>query len=515
MRLVAILACATMLVCGGDLPCRADKRVALVVGNGDYQHADKLANPLPDARRMREALERLGFGLVYGENLGKHELERTIGRFANSAQESDVALVYFAGHGATFGDVPYVVPVDAQFSSLGEMPYELVQVETLIGELRRAKGIRIAILDACRDNAAERELKRKSSRGGEITRGLVRPKNVDGLILAYATQYMSIAADGDASGHSPFTKALLTNILTPGLDVRELFFKVGREVYAATKGEQRPEISVSFYDSYALVPAGTVAPVSAPVGPPEQDQAGQVWAVIQNSTSQAVIEDFIRQFGATLYGSLARARLDELKRSSAAVVAVPPQPAAPSRPQDPAAQAWGTIQNTTSQAVLEDFIRQFGATPFGSMARARLEELKRKNTVATVTPAVTGTAAEAKAMLEKGVAALKANEADALGKFPKADGGFRDRDLYIYCFNTADGKFIAHVNPALVGTDIRVLKDGKDGSPLGQRIFDSAKEGSFATVAYNFPKPGTTEAVPKEAFVTKVGGQGCGVGYYK
>jgi cytochrome c len=127
----------------------------------------------------------------------------------------------------------------------------------------------------------------------------------------------------------------------------------------------------------------------------------------------------------------------------------------------------------------------------------------------------TGTAAEARAMLDKAVAALKANEADALAKFPKTDGGFRDRDLYVYCFNTTNGTFTAHVNPALMGTDVRALKDPKDGAPLGQKIFDSAKEGSFATVAYNFPKPGGTEAVPKEAYVTKVGNQGCGVGYYK
>jgi cytochrome c len=127
----------------------------------------------------------------------------------------------------------------------------------------------------------------------------------------------------------------------------------------------------------------------------------------------------------------------------------------------------------------------------------------------------TGTAAEAKAMIEKAVAALKANEADALAKFSKTDGGFRDRDLYVYCFNTTDGKFTSHVNPALLGTDVRTLKDAKDGSPLGQKIFDSVKEGSFTTVAYNFPKPGGTEAVPKEAYVTKVGNQGCGVGYYK
>jgi cytochrome c len=126
-----------------------------------------------------------------------------------------------------------------------------------------------------------------------------------------------------------------------------------------------------------------------------------------------------------------------------------------------------------------------------------------------------GTPAEAKAMLEKAVAALKANEADALAKFPKTDGGFRDRDLYVYCFDTTNGKFTAHVNPALMGTDVRALKDAKDGSPLGQKIFDAVKEGSVATVAYNFPKPGTTDPVPKEAFVTKVANQGCGVGYYK
>src|SRR5215475_65772 len=151
MRLVTALASALMLSCLGLATAHADKRVALIIGNADYQKADKLANPLTDARGMLDTLTKLGFEIVYGENLGKQALERSIGRFANVAQDSDVALVYFAGHGATFGDVPYVVPVDAQFSSLGEVPYQLVQVETLVGELRRAKGLRIAILDACRD----------------------------------------------------------------------------------------------------------------------------------------------------------------------------------------------------------------------------------------------------------------------------------------------------------------------------------------------------------------------------
>ena len=125
-----------------------------------------------------------------------------------------------------------------------------------------------------------------------------------------------------------------------------------------------------------------------------------------------------------------------------------------------------------------------------------------------------GSADDAKAMLAKAVAALKANKAEAVAKFNKADGEFRDRDLYVYCFDMGTGKVSAGV-PKLMGTDIRALKDPKDGSPLGQKLYDAAKEGTVTTVDYYFPRPFGTEPLPKEAYVTRVDGQGCGVGYYK
>ncbi len=128
-----------------------------------------------------------------------------------------------------------------------------------------------------------------------------------------------------------------------------------------------------------------------------------------------------------------------------------------------------------------------------------------------------GTAAEAKAMLERAVAALKVGEAKALTEFnDKTNKQFHDRDLYVFCVNMADGKFTAHPNPALMGTDARAMKLKDD--PFGQRVFDAIKNsapGSVVTVQYNYPRPGTTEPVPKESFVTRVGDQGCGVGYYK
>jgi cytochrome c len=129
-----------------------------------------------------------------------------------------------------------------------------------------------------------------------------------------------------------------------------------------------------------------------------------------------------------------------------------------------------------------------------------------------------GTAAEAKAMEERVIAELKANQTAALAKFNKPDGEFRDRDLYVFCYTLTTGLFNAHVNQALMGTDTRLIKE-KDGSPLGQKIYDlvkAAPEGTIVVTApYNFPKPGTTNPVPKEAYVARIGDEACGVGYYK
>ena len=122
-----------------------------------------------------------------------------------------------------------------------------------------------------------------------------------------------------------------------------------------------------------------------------------------------------------------------------------------------------------------------------------------------------GTAAEAKAMLDKAVAALKADKAGALAKFTKGEGGFKDRDLYPFC-GGPDGNFTAH--PTLVGKSLKDLKD-KTGKPLGEEIYKTAKEGKVSEVSYMWPRPGTTDPVAKVSYVTKVGDQVCAVGYYK
>jgi hypothetical protein len=125
-----------------------------------------------------------------------------------------------------------------------------------------------------------------------------------------------------------------------------------------------------------------------------------------------------------------------------------------------------------------------------------------------------GAAGEAKAMLEKAVAALKADKAKALAMFNKGEGGFRDRDLQPFCFNSSDGKIVASNFPNLLGVDQRTLKD-KTGKAFGEELYKAAVEGKITEVSYWFPRPGETEPAQKNSIVTGVGDLGCGVGYFK
>ena len=129
-----------------------------------------------------------------------------------------------------------------------------------------------------------------------------------------------------------------------------------------------------------------------------------------------------------------------------------------------------------------------------------------------------GTSQEARAMLDKAVAAVKADPVVAIAMFIKGEGGFRDRELYPFCFRISDGKTLASPKAVKAGTDVRSLKDAK-GSSYGEDIYAAAQkpEGQITEIpSYMFPKPDTTTPdFEKVSFVTKVGDLGCGVGYYK
>jgi len=118
-------------------------------------------------------------------------------------------------------------------------------------------------------------------------------------------------------------------------------------------------------------------------------------------------------------------------------------------------------------------------------------------------------------MLQKVVAAVKADKAKALDMFNKGESGFVDRDLYPFCFNISDGRNVATQAKAVLGTDVRTLKD-PTGRAFGQEIYNASKEGQIGEVSYMWPRPGPDQTpVPKLSFITWIGDLGCAVGYYK
>jgi signal transduction histidine kinase len=120
---------------------------------------------------------------------------------------------------------------------------------------------------------------------------------------------------------------------------------------------------------------------------------------------------------------------------------------------------------------------------------------------------------DARAMLQRAVAAVKANEAQALAAFSKGAPGFRDRDLYVFCAR-ADGKVDAHIDPAQIGRNIKDLYD-VDGVAFGQEMMAIAAGGDIKAVSYMWPQPDSRTPAEKISFVTRVADQMCGVGYYK
>jgi signal transduction histidine kinase len=156
-----------------------------------------------------------------------------------------------------------------------------------------------------------------------------------------------------------------------------------------------------------------------------------------------------------------------------------------------------------------------GGGMFRTLIMPAVSAVLTLSTAAFAQQAQFASAAEAKAMLEKAIAAVKADKMKALDMFDKGEGGFMDRDIFPFCFNHSDGKVVATPFKNLLGIEMRGLKD-PNGEPYGQKLLDAAKEGQINEVSYMFPRPGADHTpVPKVAFVARVGELGCAVGYYK
>lgn len=330
-----VLTIAALFISNGSVSSAAasakvEKRVALVIGNGGYANAPRLPNPRNDAEDVSGALKRVGFEVIVGVDLDKAGMEDAAIRFARSARDADVALFYYSGHAMQFSGLNYLMPVDAKLADEADLR-RMARVDDILVDLQQAKNLRILVLDSCRDNPLAEELKRSigRSRAAGVQRGLAKIDNAQGMIVAYATQAGRTADDGTGR-NSPYTAAFLKHI-EASEEIGTVFRRITADVYQATRRTQLPELSLSLIGEYFLRRPENL---STPARNQVAEAAAEVWPFIQSTTSQAVLDDFIRQFGATIYGSLARARLEELKAAIRETHQIRPVPPVSASEQD-------------------------------------------------------------------------------------------------------------------------------------------------------------------------------------
>jgi hypothetical protein len=352
----------------------ADKRVALVVGNSSYQTVPQLPNPSRDASAVAQMFRDAGFDTVdVLLNVGNLEFKRAIRKFETTADQADIAVVYYAGHGLEIGGNNYLIPVDARLASDRDADDEAIPLERLVSSADGAKRLRLIILDACRDNpfvGTMRKERKAATRGISSGLGKVEPTSTDTLI-AYAARAGSTADDGDGA-HSPFTTAVLKDLPIPGLDVRLAFGRVRDEVLKSTGNRQEPFV-------YGSLGGGTVALVPAPATP--ETSAADVrrdYELVQQVGSKRAWEVFVAQHPTGFYSDLARAQIEALSAKPQLVSLPPPSPP-PVRDAPPTKEAieWDKIKDSTDPSVLQKFIKRFPDSPLSLAAQQRIDVLKR------------------------------------------------------------------------------------------------------------------------------------------
>lgn len=250
---------------------RAEKRVALVIGNGGYRNFQQLDNPVNDARGVAAALTDAGFEVIQRFDATHEQMTQALAQFDQALRKADVSLFFFAGHAAQVDWQNYMLPVAARLDAdrnPAELVTQVAQEAVDLGVVLKMMGaagkrLNIVVLDACRDNpftAKALEVSRSLSRSTgkvpfTVNAGLAQTFAPPRTFLAYSTAPGQVASDGNGR-NSPYSGALIEALKIPGLKLEDVFKRVRNAVATATHQDQIPwDNSSVFDDFYFHVPA--------------------------------------------------------------------------------------------------------------------------------------------------------------------------------------------------------------------------------------------------------------------
>lgn len=214
------------------------KRVALVIGNGAYLNAPKLPNPANDASDIATSLAQLRFKVRKAQNLDRMAFLQLISEFSREATGAEIALIFYAGHGLEIDGENYLIPVDAKLETDIQVRFEAVRLDDVLASLEGVAGLRMVMLDACRNNPFLRSMK-VTLASRSVGRGFARIEPTIGTLVSYSAKEGTTASDGDGR-NSPYTAAILAHIKQQGIEVNKFFRIVRDAVLANTGNTQEP-----------------------------------------------------------------------------------------------------------------------------------------------------------------------------------------------------------------------------------------------------------------------------------
>jgi hypothetical protein len=382
-RLITLVAFVGLLLALPSV-AEAQKRVALIIGNGNYTGVSPLANPPNDARLMATTLRNLGFEVIEKIDASQKSMKRAVrdfGKLLKAGGDDSVGLFYYAGHGVQVKGTNYIIPVDAQIEQEGDVDIETINANAVLSMMEHSgAGLNFVILDACRNNPFL-----SSNRSGG--RGLAEMNAPTGSYIAYATSPGDVAADGNGA-NSPYTTALTKAMLEPGIAVEQMFRKVRNDVRGATNNDQTPwESSSLIGGDFFFNPDSSVADQAATTTTSTElaslTPEKEFWNEIKGSTNPAMYEAYISQYPSGNFVAIAKVKIASLTTTA--------EPDSDTFTQQAALSGdmviWQSIQGSDNPAEFEIFIQQYPNSPLSPYARLKLDKLKEAQ-VATITPAV-------------------------------------------------------------------------------------------------------------------------------
>src|SRR5271165_4028097 len=322
----------------------AERRVALIIGNANYDRGGVLWNTINDAKAIAALLSNAGFDIVdQRSNLGVVEFKRAVREFVDRSANADVAVVYYSGHGLEVGGVNYLIPVDAKLMSSFDVDDEAVSLDRLLDATHRVKKLSLIILDACRENPfhpVNGNVRVTHAASGGLAG--VTP-TVSDTLVAFAAKAGSVSYDGDGP-NSPFTAALVKYIAEPGLDIRRALGKVRDEVLRETGNRQEPYVYGSLGgEDVALVPAkpAAAAPMAVPPSSADLDEALD-YRLAERVGSLEGWRAFLAAHPSGFFAQLARVQVEKMLPAGTANASAPAGAADVGGPLDTQPAAGGT-----------------------------------------------------------------------------------------------------------------------------------------------------------------------------